>query len=178
MLVNASGEVWLGRRRPKWLDARQPAIWQMPQGGLAPNEDAEAAAWRELHEETGVRSAQILGRTRDWLSYDLPPELLGVALKGRYRGQRQKWFAMRFTGSDAEVRIKPPRGLKPEFDDWRWANPADVSALAIPYKRELYETVLRQLAPFVDPPRSASRRSGRAWGGRLLNRLRTAGSFG
>lgn len=178
MLVNASGQVWLGRRRPKWLDVREPAIWQMPQGGLAGNEDAEAAALRELYEETGVRNAQILGRTSDWLSYDLPPELVGVALKGRYRGQRQQWFAMRFTGTDAEIRIKPPRGMKAEFDDWRWAHPTEVPALAIAYKRELYEDVLRQLAPFMEPTDPARRRAGRAWGSRVLGRLRTAGSFG
>lgn len=178
MLVNSFGQVWVGRRRPKWLDASAPHIWQMPQGGLGSDEDAEDAAVRELFEETGVRSAEVLGRTSDWLSYDLPPELVGVALKGRYRGQRQQWFAMRFKGPDSEIRIKPPRGLKPEFDAWRWAHPSDVPALGVVYKRGLYEEVLRQLAPFIGGPQQAHPRADRTWSGRIWSRLRTAGSFG
>lgn len=179
MLVNRFGQVWLGRRRPKWIDDRSGFIWQMPQGGLMEREDTEAAALRELLEETGVRNVEILARTPGWLSYELPPELLGVALKGRYRGQRQQWFAMRFTGPDSEVCIKPARGRKAEFDGWRWAYAAEAAELVIPYKRALYEQILQEFSPYcAQAPKSTPVRTGDSWGARLLQRLRPAGSYG
>src|SRR5215475_3655348 len=112
MLINRAGLVWVGRRRPKWAGAQSDYFWQMPQGGIAAGEPALGAALRELEEETGVCSIEVIAEAPSWLSYDLPEELLGVALKGRYRGQRQRWFAMRFTGPDAEIDIGPRRGHK------------------------------------------------------------------
>ena len=93
----------------------------MPQGGISAGEGARAAALRELEEETGVVSVELLAEAPGWFTYDLPEELLGIALKGRYRGQRQKWFAMRFTGNEREIDIAPRDGHKAEFDAWRWA---------------------------------------------------------
>lgn len=179
MLVNRFGQIWVGRRCPKWVDDRSAFIWQMPQGGLMEREDTETAALRELFEETGVRNVDVLARAPGWLSYELPPELLGVALKGRYRGQRQQWFAMRFTGPDSEVCIKPPRGRKAEFDAWRWAYASEAIELVMPHKRDLYEQVLQHFQPYCAPaPQSAPVRATGSWGMRLLKRLRPAGSFG
>jgi putative (di)nucleoside polyphosphate hydrolase len=154
MLLNASGQVWLGRRKPKWLGDAQAAawqlpadgMWQMPQGGVAPFEEPAQAAIRELEEETAVRTADIIGEVPDWLTYDLPENLLGVALKGRYRGQRQRWFAMRFSGTDDEINIAGRNGLKAEFDAWRWADMADVPRLIVPFKREIYQNVVKAFA--------------------------------
>src|SRR5690606_7703256 len=110
MLINAEGLVWIGRRVPKWIGDRSAAIWQMPQGGIAPGESPEQAALRELKEETSVTSVEMLAELSRWLTYELPPHLVGVALKGRYRGQRQRWFAMRFTGEDREIDISARDG--------------------------------------------------------------------
>ena len=148
MLINRAGLVWVGRRRPKWAGDSGSYIWQMPQGGISAGEACRAAALRELEEETGAVSVEVLAEAPRWLSYDLPDELLGVALKGRYRGQRQKWFAMRFAGDDAEIDISP-RGRKAEFDDWRWAPVTDIPRLAVPFKRQVYEDVARVFARYV-----------------------------
>jgi putative (di)nucleoside polyphosphate hydrolase len=148
MLINRAGQVWVGRRRPKWAGNAIGHIWQMPQGGIIAGETCRAAALRELAEETGASNVEVLAEAPRWLSYDLPDELLGVALKGRYRGQRQKWFAMRFLGRDDEIDIAPP-GHKPEFDDWRWAPVSEVPRLVVPFKREIYEDVTRAFARFV-----------------------------
>ena len=149
MLINGEGLVWVGRRLPKWQGDRSAYIWQMPQGGITPGESAEAAALRELEEETAVRSVEVLGQARNWLSYDLPNELLGIALKGRYRGQKQKWFAMRFTGQDSEIDISARLGHKAEFDDWRWAQPTELPQLAVPFKRQIYLDVVRTFGRFL-----------------------------
>jgi putative (di)nucleoside polyphosphate hydrolase len=154
MLLNAGGQVWMGRRKPKWLtDARASAwqlptegTWQMPQGGIGPRELVEDAAMRELEEETAVRRARIIGEIPHRLTYDLPDDLLGVALKGRYRGQHQFWFAMRFEGSDDEINITERNGLKAEFDAWRWADMADVPRQIAPFKREIYHSVVNAFA--------------------------------
>jgi putative (di)nucleoside polyphosphate hydrolase len=143
MLINGDGLVWIGRRLPKWQGDRSAYIWQMPQGGITPGEDPQAAALRELEEETAVRSVEPLAEAPGWLTYDLPEELLGIALKGRYRGQRQKWFAMRFTGDDAEIDISARAGHKAEFDDWRWAPAAEIPQLIVSFKRQIYLDVVR-----------------------------------
>jgi putative (di)nucleoside polyphosphate hydrolase len=149
MLINRAGLVWVGRRRPKWASDAIDCIWQMPQGGINPGEAERTAALRELEEETAVTSVEVLAEAPRWLSYDLPHELLGVALKGRYRGQRQKWFAMRFKGRDAEIDIAARRGHKAEFDAWRWAGISELTGLAVPFKRQVYRDVVREFARYA-----------------------------
>ena len=138
MLFNPAGLVWVGRR----LDQKGDA-WQMPQGGIDQGETPEQAALRELEEEIGTASAVIVDESKGWLTYELPPELLGVAWKGRYRGQKQKWFALRFTGSDDDIRID---GEHPEFAEWRWVAFDQLIELIVPFKRELYEEVTAEFA--------------------------------
>src|SRR5262249_7151141 len=143
MLINADGRVFVGQRADR--DDAPEGVgtwWQMPQGGLDEGEEAEAAALRELFEETGVTSASIVGRTRDWLTYDLPDELIGVAWEGRYRGQKQLWFAARFEGPDSEIDLDPREGHEQEFDAWRWVSLAELPALVVPFKREVYLSVI------------------------------------
>jgi putative (di)nucleoside polyphosphate hydrolase len=149
MLINRDGLVWVGRRRPKWAGDRSGHIWQMPQGGIGTGETERAAALRELEEETAVLSVEIIAEAPGWLSYDLPSELLGVALKGRYRGQRQKWFAMRFLGEDSEIDISPRNGRKAEFEAWRWAKMRELPELIIPFKRQVYRDIVSMFAPYA-----------------------------
>ena len=121
MVINRKGRVFIGRRAngPEHVDAVH--AWQMPQGGVDEGEDTYAAALRELYEETNIRSVEKLGEMRDWLRYDIPREIVGQAWKGKYRGQKQKWYALRFTGKDTEIDIEHPAGgHEPEFLDWRW----------------------------------------------------------
>ncbi|MCP1336702.1 RNA pyrophosphohydrolase [Futiania mangrovi] len=141
MLLNRTGHVFVGQR----IDSTAEA-WQMPQGGIDPDEAPEAAAFRELAEETGVTSAHIVAESRDWLSYDLPEELRDVLWKGRYRGQRQKWFAMSFEGEDSDIDIATE---VPEFRAWRWARSEDLPQLIIPFKRPLYAQVLEEFDPIL-----------------------------
>jgi putative (di)nucleoside polyphosphate hydrolase len=115
----------------------------MPQGGIEKFEPPRVAALRELREETGVTNVEIIAEHPNWLTYELPDSLLGIALKGRYRGQRQKWFAMRFLGDDREIDIASKEGTKAEFDTWRWVPIATVPKLIVPFKRDLYEQVTR-----------------------------------
>ena len=150
MLLNRQNLVWVGRRIPKWEGDTSPHLWQMPQGGIDKGETPEEAAFRELEEETGATRARVLERTRGWLRYDLPPEALGKGLKGRFRGQEQKWFAMRFEGDDADIDIAPEKGEKPEFDHWRWEPMANLPDMVVPFKRDVYVQVVqafRHLAP-------------------------------
>lgn len=141
LLVNRAGLVWVGKRRPKWCAEGSAPIWQMPQGGIERFEPPRLAALRELREETGATSVEVLAEHPEWLTYELPSHLLGIALKGRYRGQRQKWFAMRFLGHDSEIDIRAKNGLKAEFDDWRWSPMSQVPDYVVPFKREVYERV-------------------------------------
>ncbi|HVZ02054.1 MAG TPA: RNA pyrophosphohydrolase [Dongiaceae bacterium] len=135
-LFNDQGKVFVAQR----LDSPGPA-WQMPQGGIDKDEAPIDAAWRELHEETGVKSARFLAESRDWLRYDLPPELAASLWKGRYRGQEQKWYAFRFTGPESEIDIA---GEHPEFSAWKWAEFRSVPDLIVPFKRALYEQVVEE----------------------------------
>lgn len=151
MLLNREGLVWVGRRRPKWAGENQSHIWQMPQGGIEKFEAPRIAALRELREETGVTHVEVLEEYPEWLSYELPANLLGVALKGRYRGQRQKWFAMRFLGDDSDINIAPKEGTKAEFDTWRWAPIETVPQLIVSFKREVYEQVTKGFAHLARP---------------------------
>jgi putative (di)nucleoside polyphosphate hydrolase len=143
MLVNREGKVFVGQRIDNTLDA-----WQMPQGGIDPGEDAESAAIREIGEETGIAPdhVEIVARSSEDLFYDLPPDLIGKVWKGRYRGQRQTWFLARFTGTDADVNIETD---EPEFRAWKWAEPAELPAMIVPFKRALYESVIEEFAPHL-----------------------------
>ncbi|KAB0681289.1 RNA pyrophosphohydrolase [Aureimonas leprariae] len=145
MVLNGEGNVWVGRRlvEPKGEMAGAAALWQMPQGGIDDDEDPLAAARRELFEETGIETVSLLGTSPDWVTYELPPELVGIALKGRYRGQKQKWFAFRFEGAESEIRIDPPPGgHSAEFDEWAWRPMDEVLSGVVPFKRAVYETVI------------------------------------
>jgi putative (di)nucleoside polyphosphate hydrolase len=136
MLVNAEGKVWVGQRLDSTLEA-----WQMPQGGLDQGEDSVEGALRELEEETGIGrdKVEIVARHGEELYYDLPEDLVGKLWKGRWRGQRQTWFLARFLGTDSDVDIATP---DPEFRAWKWADPADLPAMIVPFKKKLYQDVL------------------------------------
>jgi putative (di)nucleoside polyphosphate hydrolase len=124
----------------------------MPQGGVDPGEDTWEAAKRELYEETSVRSVKLLGEVPDWLTYDIPRTVAGRAWKGRYRGQRQKWYALRFTGKDSEIDVAHPGGggHKAEFVTWRWEPMRNLPGLIIPFKRPVYERVVQEFAALAD----------------------------
>ncbi|MCB1419085.1 MAG: RNA pyrophosphohydrolase [Notoacmeibacter sp.] len=149
MVLNRDGLVWAGRRIAKSDSEMAGAehLWQMPQGGIDKGETPEEAAWRELYEETGIRSASLIAEAPDWIHYDLPPELVGIALKGKYRGQKQRWFAFRFEGDESEIRINPPPGgHEAEFDQWAWKPMADLPSLIVPFKRKVYDEVVAAFA--------------------------------
>ena len=147
MLANREGQVFVGQRLDA-ADSLYPDAWQMPQGGIDKGEEAEAAALRELREETGVVEdhVQVIGRTREEYLYDLPDELLGKVWKGKYRGQRQSWFLMRFTGDDVHIDIQTEH---PEFVDWKWTDPAGLPDIIVPFKRDLYRAVLKEFGPLI-----------------------------
>lgn len=146
MLLNGAGLVWLGRRHDAPNDEGRGTWWQMPQGGIDGNEDPRSAALRELFEETSVRSAEIIAEAPVWFHYDLPPHLLGRAWGGRFRGQRQKWFAVRFTGDDSEIDVTAPPGHDAEFNAWKWVAMDEVAALTVPFKRDVYGQVVAAFA--------------------------------
>lgn len=143
MLVNTEGHVFVGQR----IDS-DAAAWQMPQGGIDPGESPQDAALRELWEETGIRNClvEIAAETEGWLPYDLPHDLVPRIWKGRYRGQEQKWFLIRFNGADADVNIVTDH---PEFSEWRWLAPDQLVDNIVPFKRDVYISVLEQFGDLL-----------------------------
>jgi len=145
VLFDARGRVFIGLR----ASGRFPMAWQLPQGGIDEGETPDAAVMRELEEETGTAKAEIIGESRGWLAYDLPDELIGVAWGGKYRGQKQKWFALLFAGDDSDFDLAAHE--KPEFLDWRWVDLKELPGLIVPFKRRLYDDIV---AEFQDIPDS------------------------
>ena len=144
MLLNASSLVFVGQRIDNPADA-----WQMPQGGIDEGEEPLAAAWREMHEEIGTDKAELVAESRDWLHYDLPAELADRIWKGRYRGQRQKWFVFRFRGRDDDINIATRH---PEFRSWKWAPMAALPDMIVPFKRKLYRDLTAEFANLLPKP--------------------------
>jgi putative (di)nucleoside polyphosphate hydrolase len=147
VLFNRAGHIFVARRADLPNAEGAPGGWQLPQGGIDEGEDPRGAILRELEEEIGTAHASIIGEHPDWLTYDLPPDLLGVALGGRYRGQKQRWFALRFEGADSDIRLD--LDPHPEFDAWRWVTLADLPSLAVPFKQAIYETLTTSFAVFA-----------------------------
>ena len=150
MVLNRAGRVFIGRRTdgPEHVDATH--VWQMPQGGIDEGEDPYPAALRELYEETSIRSVEKIGEIEDWLTYDIPRNIVGQAWNGKYRGQKQKWYALRFTGNEGEINVlSPGGGHKPEFAEWRWEPMKNLPNLIIPFKRPVYERVVKEFSRFA-----------------------------
>jgi putative (di)nucleoside polyphosphate hydrolase len=134
MLLNRAGLIFVGKRIDQTVEG-----WQMPQGGIDEGEAPRQAVLRELKEETGTDKAEILGEMDDWLTYDLPPHLVGIAFKGKFRGQKQKWFALRFTGRDSDIDLT---AHEPEFSEWKWLALDDLPGVIVPFKRDAYAAVV------------------------------------
>ncbi len=155
VLVNREGRVFVAARIDNPADA-----WQMPQGGINKDEDPRQAALRELGEEIGTANAEIVAESEGWMQYDLPPELIGKLWRGKYRGQAQKWYVMRFLGEDGEIDIATEH---PEFREWKWVPFEQVPELIVPFKRDLYARlvesfgdVVKTIAHTPDPPTQAA----------------------
>jgi putative (di)nucleoside polyphosphate hydrolase len=143
MLINTHGKVFAGKRIDQTVEG-----WQMPQGGIDDGEDPRAAAMRELMEEAGTDKAEILAELPDWLYYDLPEHLIGVAFHGKYKGQKQRWFLMRFTGQDSDIDLY---AHEPEFSDWKWFDIDEIPNLIVPFKKPTYEAVIAGFRALVQP---------------------------
>jgi len=142
VLISSENRVFVGQRIDTTIEA-----WQMPQGGIDPGEDAETAALRELEEEIGTRNVRVLARTRDWLTYDLPEDLVGKVWGGKFRGQKQLWFLMRFLGRDSDINLQTAH---PEFRAWKWIPYAEVAKTVVPFKRRVYDRVLAEFRPLMN----------------------------
>jgi putative (di)nucleoside polyphosphate hydrolase len=158
-VFNDRGQVLIGRRRAQGDpedSAELGAPWQMPQGGIDKGEEPKAAALRELFEEASIRAVELVAEAPGWIYYDWPEAMLGTALKGKYRGQRQRWFAYRFVGGEREINVTEPGdgGMPAEFDTWRWEELSRLPDLIVPFKREAY---LQVVAAFKDLPHKLSR---------------------
>ncbi len=149
MLVNRDRRIFIGRRADRGPTSESAGHWwQMPQGGIDRGETARDAVMRELHEETGVRSAKVVAQSQVLHKYDLPSDLVGRVWKGRYRGQEQTWFLLRFEGEDGEIVLDRP-GHKQEFDQWRWASLDELPHLVVPFKRLVYKAVIAEFSPLL-----------------------------
>ncbi len=150
MVLNRAGLAFIGRRidGPEHVDSAH--AWQMPQGGVDPGEDPWPAALRELYEETSIRSVERVGELAEWLTYDIPRDVVGLAWNGKYRGQTQKWYALRFTGADSEIDIEHPAGgHEQEFAQWRWEKLQNLPNLVVPFKRKIYERVVAEFTKYA-----------------------------
>ena len=143
MVLDRRGRVFVGRR----IDTTAEA-WQMPQGGIDDDEDARDAALRELREETGIDKVEVIAESAGWYCYDLPAELVGKVWRGRYRGQRQKWFVMRFEGDDGDIDI---RSAHPEFEAWKWLPMDKLMDSIVPFKRALYKELIAEFGHLTHP---------------------------
>ena len=141
MLINDNGHIFGGQR----IDNRAEA-WQMPQGGIDAGEDVKTACFREMREEIGTDKADVLSIHPEWLNYDIPLPLADRLWGGSYRGQSQKWVALRYTGQDSDINIATE---EPEFFSWQWMSPADLIQLAVPFKRPVYEDIMTQFARYI-----------------------------
>lgn len=142
MLLNPDNKVFVGQRIDTTMEA-----WQMPQGGIDEGEDPEGCAFRELKEEIGTNNAKVIASTKGWLTYDLPSNLVGKVWGGRYRGQKQKWFLMRFLGDNADIDLDTHH---PEFIAWKWVESRDLPALIVPFKRDLYHAVIKEFSAYLN----------------------------
>jgi len=142
LLLNHQNQVFVAQR----IDT--PGAWQMPQGGIDEGEDPRKTVMRELVEEIGTDNAEIIDETTDWLTYDLPDALRNTAWGGKYRGQKQKWFALRFTGSDSDIDLDADD--HPEFDTWKWVAMDQLTDLIVPFKRSLYENIVREFSHLAE----------------------------
>jgi putative (di)nucleoside polyphosphate hydrolase len=143
MLINPASHVFVGQRLDNSLEA-----WQMPQGGIDEGEDPFDAALRELEEETGIhnRHTELIAESSDWYKYDLPEQLIGKMWKGKYRGQKQKWYALNFTGNERNINIKTS---EPEFRSWKWAKPQELPEIIVPFKRKLYQDLVQEFSEIL-----------------------------
>lgn len=155
MVLNRQGKVWAGRRMKEGNTeySGEPLLWQMPQGGIDKGEDPLPAAYRELYEETGMKNVSLIEAAPELVRYDLPEHMIGIGLKGKYRGQEQYWFAMRFHGDETEVQINPPPdGHAAEFDAWAWKDMAQLPDEIVSFKRDVYRQVVDMFTHLADVP--------------------------
>ncbi|MGO1120449.1 RNA pyrophosphohydrolase [Rhodovibrionaceae bacterium A322] len=142
VLLNDQNQVFVAKR----IDTRAEA-WQMPQGGMDEGENPRETAFREMEEEIGTAKAEIIAETENWLTYDLPGDVIPKVWKGRFRGQKQKWFLLRFTGQDSDIKIDGPH---PEFNEWRWGTFAELPEMIVPFKKPIYEQIVAEFQHLVE----------------------------